>query len=150
LEVITMYRSFFGDDLFAQLDRLQRQMQQAFDLTSPSIRGLAGGFPAINVGHTSGSTEIYAFVPGVDPSRIDVTVDRGVLSISGERQAAVDAGDAQRTVHSNERFDGQFRRVISLPDDSDPATIQASCRDGVLHVSVKRRESALPRRIEVQ
>lgn len=144
-----MYRSLFDDDLFAQMDRLQRQMQQAFDLTSPSIRGLAGGFPAVNVGHTPGSTEIYAFVPGIDPARIDVTVDRGVLSISGERDPAVGVSDAKLTLHSNERFDGRFRRVIGLPDDSDPTAVQASCRDGVLHVSVKRRESAQPRRIEV-
>lgn len=72
-----MYRSLFGGDLFAQIDRLQRQMQQAFDLTSPSIRGWAGGFPAVNVGHTPASTEIYAFVPGVDPAQIGVTIDRG-------------------------------------------------------------------------
>jgi HSP20 family protein len=145
-----MYRSLFGDDVFAQFGRLQRQMQQAFDLTSPSIRGLAGGFPAINVGHTPASTEIYAFVPGIDPSQVDVTIDRGVLSISGERQPAFGDSDAKLTLHSNERFDGHFRRVVSLPDDSDPASVQASCRDGVLHVSVKRRESAQPRRIEVQ
>jgi len=145
-----MYRSLFGGDLFAQIDRLQRQMQQAFDLTSPSIRGWAGGFPAVNVGHTPASTEIYAFVPGVDPAQIGVTIDRGVLSISGERQPAVGASNDKLTLHGNERFDGRFCRVISLPEDSDPAAVQASCRDGVLHVSVKRRESAQPRRIPVQ
>lgn len=42
---------------------------------SPSIRGWAGGFPAVNVGHTPGSTEVYAFVP---PAQIGVTIDRGV------------------------------------------------------------------------
>lgn len=145
-----LYRSLFGDDLFAQMDRLQRQMQQAFDLTAPSIRGLAGGFPAINVGHTPNSTEIYAFVPGIDPAQIDVTVDRGVMLISGQRDSAVGRSDAKRTLHSNERFDGRFRRVISLPEDSDPSSVQASCRDGVLHISIKRRESEQPRRIDVQ
>jgi HSP20 family protein len=53
-------------------------------------------------------------------------------------------------VHVNERFDGRFRRVISLPDDIDPNAVSADYTDGVLHVSVKRRESAQPRRIEVQ
>ena len=93
-----MYRSLFGDDLFAQMDRLQRQMQQAFDLTSPSIRGLSGGFPAVNVGYTPGSTEIYAFLPGVDPAQIELTLDRGVLSISGQRKPTAEAGDAKRCV----------------------------------------------------
>ena len=145
-----MYRSLFAGDLFAEIDRLQRQMQQAFDLSSPSIRGWSAGFPAVNVGQTPGATEIYAFVPGIDPAKIDVTLDRGVLSISGERPATVLASDAKTTRHSHERFDGRFRRVISLPDDSDPGQVQAACRDGVLHISVKRRESAQPRRIEVQ
>lgn len=145
-----MYRSLFGDDLFAQLERLQRQMQQAFELTTPSIRGLAAGFPEVNVGHTPTSTEIYAFVPGIDPAQIEVTVDRGVLSISGQRTGSVGESDAKPTLHTNERFDGSFRRVVSLTDDSDPTSVQARYRDGVLHISVKRLESAQPRRIEVQ
>jgi HSP20 family protein len=53
------YRTVFPRDLFADLDRLQREMQQAFDL-SPSIRGLTRGFPALNVGGTAKSVEIYA------------------------------------------------------------------------------------------
>ena len=145
-----MYRSLFSGDLFADMDRLQRQLEQAFDLSSPSIRGSAGGFPAVNVGHTPGTTDIYAFVPGIDPARIDVTLDRGVLSISGERSPVPAAGDAKLTLHAKERFNGRFRRVISLPEDSDTGSVQAECRDGVLHISVKRREAAQPRRIQVQ
>ena len=145
-----MYRNLFSGELQAEMDRLQRQVQQAFDLSSPNIRGFAGGFPAVNVGDTSTSTEIYAFVPGIDPASIDVTLDRGVLSISGERPAATRSSDSKTTLHSNERFEGRFRRVISLPEDSDADSIQAQCRDGVLHISVKRRETPQPRRIEVQ
>ena len=145
-----MYRSLFSGDLFAEVDRLQRQLQQAFDNATPSIRGFAGGFPAVNVGQTPASTEIYAFVPGIDPARIEVTLDRGVLSITGERAAAVAPSDAKLTLHSNERFDGRFRRVVSLPDDIDPNAVAASYRDGVLHVSIQRRAAAQPRRIEVQ
>ena len=145
-----MYRNVLSGDLLAEMDRLQRQVQQAFDLSSPGIRGFAGGFPAVNVGNTPTSTEIYAFVPGIDPATIDVTLDRGVLSISGERAAATHGNDSKTTLHSNERFEGRFRRVINLPDDSDANSIQAQCRDGVLHISVKRREPPQPRRIEVQ
>ena len=150
MEVYTMYRSLFNGDLFNDMDRLQRQLQQAFELSSPSIRGIATGFPAINVGQSPGATEIYAFVPGIDPAKIEVTIDRGVLSISGERAATVGSSDARATRHSHERFEGRFRRVISLPDDSDPGAVQADCRDGLLHISVKRREAAMPRRIDVQ
>ena len=144
-----IYRSLFPRDIFADLDRLQREMQQAFDL-SPSIRGFGrGGYPALNVGGTQQSVEIYAFAPGLDPNRIEVNIDRGVLTIEGERPNSLPA-DEKSAVHINERFAGRFRRVVSLPDDADPGAVNAEYRDGVLHLSIRRRESALPRRIEVK
>ena len=145
-----MYRSLFPGDLFAEVDRLQRELQQSFDTVSPSIRGFARGYPALNVGSTPASVEIYAFAPGVDPARIDVKLDRGVLTIDGEREGVVRTQDEKATAHINERFEGRFRRVVSLPEDIDPAAVNASYRDGVLHISVQRRASAQPRRIEVQ
>lgn len=144
-----MFRTMFPGELFAELDRLQREVQQAFD--GPSIRGLGrGGYPALNVGNTPQSIELYAFAPGLDPQTIEVNLERGVLTIAGER--ASDAPqDEKVSTHINERFAGRFRRVISLPDDDiNPSGVSAQYRDGVLHVSVKRRESSKPRRIEIQ
>lgn len=145
-----MYRSLFPRDLFAEVERLQRELQQSFDTVSPSIRGFARGFPALNVGSTPKSVEVYAFAPGIDPARIEINLERGVLTIEGERASALPTNDGKTTAHINERFEGRFRRVLSLPDDIDPSAVNASYRDGVLHVSVQRRESAQPRRIEVQ
>jgi HSP20 family protein len=146
-----MYRSLFPRDLFAEVDRLQREMQQAFTGVSPTIRGVARGYPALNVGNTPSSVEIYAFAPGLDPAKVEVKLERGVLTIEGMRPASTPPGDGSKaTIHINERFEGRFRRVVSLPDDVDPGAVDASYRDGVLHVSIKRRESAQPRRIEVQ
>jgi HSP20 family protein len=145
-----IYRSLFPRDLFAELDRFQRETQGAYDY-SPNIRGLGrGGYPALNVGGSPTTVEIYAFAPGIDPASIEVNLDRGVLSIAGERKAATPASDEKTTLHLNERFAGRFRRVVSLPDDVDPSAVTAAFTDGVLHVTVKRRESAQPRRIEVQ
>ena len=80
-----MYRPLFARDVLAELDRLQRDMQGAFDL-SPSIRGIGrGGFPELNVGGTPQSVEIYAFAPGLDPATLEVILDRGLLTIAGER-----------------------------------------------------------------
>ncbi len=119
---------------------------------SPSIRGFGrGGFPALNLGGTPQSVEIYAFAPGLDPAKLDVNLDRGVLTIAGERPAELPADDENAaTLHLNERFAGRFRRVVSLADDLDPKGVTADYRDGVLHISVKRRESAQPHRITVQ
>lgn len=144
-----MFRNLFARDMFGDLDRLQRDMNTLFDL-SPGIRGLGrGGYPALNVGSTASSVEVLAFAPGLEPASIAVDLERGVLSISGERAASLPADDAKTTVHMAERFAGRFRRVVSLPDDVDPDTVRASYRDGVLHVSIKKREAAQPRRITI-
>ena len=64
------YRSLFPRDLFAEFDRLQRELQQAFD-PNQSIRGLTRGFPALNVGGTPKAVDIYAFAPGIDPATLE-------------------------------------------------------------------------------
>ncbi|MEJ2573672.1 MAG: Hsp20/alpha crystallin family protein, partial [Gammaproteobacteria bacterium] len=87
---------------------------------------------------------------GLDPAKIEVNLERGVLTISGERTSDMPPREEKATVHINERFAGRFRRVISLPDDIDPNQVSADYRDGVLHINLKRRESAQPRRIAVQ
>ena len=141
--------SLFPRDLFAELDRLQRQIQQSFDI-SPSIRGVArGAFPPLNVAATAQSAEVYAFAPGLDPKSIDVQIERGVLSISGERAGTLPRDDERSTVHVNERFTGRFHRVITLADDLDPGEVRATYQDGVLHVSIARQKAAQPRRIEI-
>ena len=144
--------AFFGD-----FERLRRELDDAFDTGGlpASIRSVApGAFPAINVGNTAQSLEVYAFAPGIDASKVEVTVDRGVLAIAGERPSDLPAADsktgAKPSVFSRERTSGTFRRAISLPDDADPAQVSASYRDGVLHVSVARRQAAQPTRITVQ
>jgi HSP20 family protein len=141
-------RSLFPRNLFAELDRLQREMQEAFDF-HPSIRGLGrGSFPAINVGRTPSSVEVFAFAPGVDPAGLDVQIEKGVLSIAGERKRP--AIPERATAHIDERFGGRFRRVVTLPDDVDPGAIEAKYRDGILHIRVPRKAQAQPRRIAIQ
>lgn len=145
-----LFGSLYPRDVLAELDRLQREVQQSFDI-SPSIRGLGrGGFPALNVGGTPQSVEIYAFTPGLEPKSLEVNLDRGVLTIAGERMSDLPKAEAKANVHINERFHGRFRRVLTLPDDVDPNGVTAQYHDGILHISIKRREEAQPRRISVQ
>ncbi|SBT09315.1 Heat shock protein Hsp20 [Candidatus Accumulibacter aalborgensis] len=142
-----MYRSLFPRDVLAELDRLQREMQQGFHL-SPSIRGIArGGFPAMNVGGTPQSVDIYAFAPGIDPTTLDVQIEKGVLTVAGERK--LDEPGKEATVHIDERFAGRFRRVVTLPDDVDASAVEAKYRDGVLRISIARKQAAQPRRITI-
>ena len=151
----TLYESILNhpNSLFGQFERLRRELDDVFGVTDlpSSIRSVAPGtVPAVNVGRTAASVEIYAFAAGLDPSKIDVTLDRGVLRIAGERASDVPTDNPKVHVHTRERGTGSFARAISLPDDVDPSQVKASYRNGVLQVSVARRESAQPQRITVQ
>ena len=145
-----MYRSLFARDVFAELNRLQH----AFD-NSSSVRRLArtssfnAAAPALNVGTTPESVEVYCFAPGIDPNSIDVSIEKGVLTIAGERKRELPSTD-KSVQHNDERFAGKFRRSVTLSDDADADAVQARYRDGVLQVSVQRRKAAQPRRITVQ
>ncbi|MFZ2651093.1 MAG: Hsp20/alpha crystallin family protein [Burkholderiaceae bacterium] len=143
----------YPSSLFGQFERLRRDIDDAFGVSGlpSSIRSVTPGtWPAVNVGRTPSSVEIYAFAPGLDSSKIEVTLDRGVLRIAGERASGFPVDDPKLNVYTRERGTGSFVRAIALPDDVDPEHVNASYRDGVLQVSVARRESAQPKRITVQ
>lgn len=143
----------YPDSVFTQFDRLRRELDDVFgDASAPSsIRSVAyGSVPPLNVGRTARSVEVYAFAPGLDASKIDVTLDRGVLRISGERAADLPEKDVKTTVYARERSAGRFTRSVALPDDVDPNQVTATYRDGVLQVSIARKEAVQPKRIAVQ
>ena len=153
-----MYPSLlnFPGGLFADFDRVRRDLDALFGSGSPAqgaqgIRAVSeGSFPALNVGHTPQSVEVFAFAPGIDAAKIDVTLDRGVLTIAGERRIELPQDDAKGIVFGQERLQGRFRRAISLPDDTDPNKVNAAYRDGVLRISIGRREAMQPKRIAVE
>jgi HSP20 family protein len=94
-----MYGSLLNTpgSLFSQLELLRRELDEAFGIPGlpSSIRSVSPGTsPAINVGRTPTSVEVYAFVPGLDASKVDVTLDRGVLHIAGERASDIPDKDA--------------------------------------------------------
>jgi HSP20 family protein len=145
-------------DWFADFDQLQDRIDELLSGrgSGSSIRAVsrAGAFPALNVGTWAEALEVYAFAPGIDPKTIDVSVEKGLLSISGERPPQATPGDGgkpsdERNVYANERFSGRFRRVLALPEDADPARVDASYREGVLKIVVPKRESSKPRQIKV-
>ena len=85
-------------------------------------------------------------VPGVDPEKIDVTVDRGVLTVSATREETKTEGESPVV---RERLYGSFTRRIRLSDNLDADAIEASNHDGVLEIRIPVREEAKPRKITV-
>jgi len=155
----------FTTDLFGEFDRLQRLMASVFADNFPaSLRATRGGtFPPLNIGSTDDSVEIVAFAPGLDANSIDVSIDKGLLTISGERKApeAMGEGSAgaapregtprdESRVYARERFMGAFRRVIELPQHADPDKVTARYVNGCLMIRVGRSEASKPRAVTVQ
>ena len=151
-----MYESmqnYSNNSLFGQFESLRREFEDMFGVSGlqSNIRSVVPGtLPGINVGRTPHSVEVYAFAPGLDASKIEVALDHGVLRIAGERLSDLPSNDPKVNVYACERGVGSFTRAISLPEDVDPEQVKASYRDGVLQVSIARRESAQPKRITVQ
>jgi len=145
----------FPGDVFADFDELQQQLDRLLGTRSfsSSIRAVQrGSFPAVNIGVTADAVEIFAFAPGIDPAKLEVTVDKGLLTIAGERAArAAEGGATDKTnVYARERSEGAFRRVVSLPEDAAPDRVGATYRNGILRIQIQKREASRPRRIEVK
>ncbi|MCG6895583.1 MAG: Hsp20/alpha crystallin family protein [Thiocapsa sp.] len=144
------YLRSFDSDLLSQLEGMRQDMDALFGgRPAPSgIRSVASGtYPAINVGASPSRVDVYVFAAGVDPKSLEISIQQNLLTIAGERKDAL-PDDIQ--LYRRERFSGGFRRVITLPEDVDPDKVQADYRDGVLHLTVERREEVKPRRIEVK
>ena len=139
----------FDTSLFEEFRRLEGEMDQLFGRGSlpAGIRAMRRGtFPPINVGATPERVDVYLFAAGLDPKSLDISIQQNLLAVSGDRKVPVDEAD---DYYRQERFDGEFRRVITLPDDVDPDRVDAKYRDGVLQITVQRRERARPRQITV-
>ncbi len=147
-----MYPSLttFPGDALADFERQLDRIMGSSDWPS-SIRAVArGSFPALNLGVTEDAVEIYALAPGLDPDRIVLSVDKGLLTISGERPRELPAASEKVTVYASERFAGPFKRVISLPEDVDTTQVDAAYRNGVLKVVVPKQHAGKPRRVEIK
>ena len=142
--------SSMPSSVFDELWRLQQEVDELFgSWSSPlGIRSLPrGSFPAINVGQTPERVEVYLFAPGIDPKSLDISIQQNLLTVSGKRELKAEDDTAY---YRQERFSGEFRRVISLPEDVDPERVQAKYVDGIVQIEVQRRESARPRQIQIQ
>lgn len=89
---------------------------------------------------------LYADVPGVDPQDIEVQMDKGMLTVKGERSEV--AHESENFSRIERRY-GSFHRRFALPDSADPDGISASGRNGVLQITIPKRPETTPRRIQV-
>ncbi|MGH8075886.1 MAG: Hsp20/alpha crystallin family protein [Lysobacter sp.] len=103
--------------------------------------------PRVDIKEESNRFVLYADIPGVDPKDIEVQMDKGMLTIKGERRS--EAMTATESFSRIERRHGSFHRRFALPDSADPEGISAAGNNGVLQITIPKRPETTPRRIQV-
>jgi HSP20 family protein len=131
---------------FTTFDPFARDFQRQVDRLTRHAFGQAGGMPLDVVRHENDVT-LRLDVPGIDPEQIEVTVDRGILTISGKREEERTENDK---FFVRERTMGTFTRRMRLPESLDAEAVEASYANGVLEVRIPVLEQAKPRKIEVR
>lgn len=109
---------------------------------------LADWVPAMDILAEKERFVLRADLPGVAPDAIDIHMDKGVLSISGERENSSDL--EENAAHRLERVTGRFARRFTLPETADADNISARCSNGILEVSIPKLPEILHRRITVE
>ena len=92
---------------------------------------------------------IKADLPGMQKDSVNLEIQHGVLTLSGEKTQAKQENDAERTCHLQERSFGAFSRSIALPDDVDSEKITAKFKDGVLTITLPRKHAGSKQNIAI-
>ncbi|WP_174482463.1 Hsp20/alpha crystallin family protein [methanotrophic endosymbiont of Bathymodiolus puteoserpentis (Logatchev)] len=129
---------------------LDNEMESLF---YPEVyRSLAGHsqltYPPINISTTDKSVDVYLFIAGMNPDDIELVIEKNMLSVSGTRKLPDAQGDDKGS-YRQERFEGSFKRVITLPETVDTESPQAVYKDGVLHITIAKRAETQPRQIKI-
>lgn len=128
-------------DIRQELDRMFE------DLFGRSTRGWASWSPAADLYETEEDYVLELELPGFERDELELTLEQGILTISGQRASE---GEARgRAYRVRERSTGRFTRSFSLPRAVDPSEVEAEMRDGVLRVTMQKAAEAKPRKIDV-
>jgi HSP20 family protein len=124
---------------------LMREFDRLFE--APESAEARPWLPRIDAFDEQGTLVVRVEVPGVSGDDIDVTVEDGKLTISGERTLRSTTEEAG--YHRKEIFEGSFRRTMFLPDTADVDAIAATSHDGILEVRIPTKPEALPKKVTV-
>lgn len=134
------------------VNRLQRDLDRLLGANSTpadeSAAVTSDWLPAVDIKEEANGFVIHADVPGVEPKDIDVTLEKGILTIRGERR--VEAREERDGYRRVERVSGQFFRRFSLPDTAAADGVEAKYSNGVLEVRIPKQAQVQPRRINVE
>lgn len=134
----------------AELNRLQQEVARFFDAPQRGFSRFAFDHwaPAVDLTEDGDQFVLKAELPGLKKEDIQLSVEDGVLKLSGERKSA--SSETEGTLIRSERFTGRFERAFTLPTPVDVAKVRARYEDGILTVDLPKLEEAKPRQIQVE
>jgi len=134
------------------MPRLQDEINRLFGNMSEndSSSATAAWIPPVDILEYGDRFELYVDLPGVDPSKVDLTLEGGVLTLTGQRtDDKLGNRDGEIQYRRTERSHGMFHRRFVLPDTADSQGVHATGKNGVLTVTIAKHAKALPRRIQI-
>jgi HSP20 family protein len=138
-------------DPWGVMPRLQEEINRLFGNTreNDSSSATAMWIPLVDIHEFADRFELYVDLPGVDPTTVDLTLDSGILTLSGQRLQGARRGNEEPQGVRVERGHGQFHRRFVLPDTVDSEKVNATGSNGVLTVTIPKQPKAMPRRIQI-
>ena len=141
--------SYGPTGLVSQLHDEINRVFTALSTAEDSSGATSTWIPPVDITEHADRFELAVDLPGVDPDKVEVTLEDGVLSLSGEREPTAKRTAEEQSRARIERRYGRFYRRFVLPDMVDAEHVQASGRNGVLEITIPKQPKALPRRIKV-
>jgi HSP20 family protein len=138
-------------DPFFSVRQLQDDINRLFAgrSTDDSSGVTADWVPAVDINEFDDRFQLFIDVPGVDPKDVEITLEAGVLTITGNRYMQAEKTDENIVRRRTERGSGRFYRRFMLPETVDADKVKAMDRHGVLEISIPKQAKAQPRRIKV-
>ncbi|OHB54793.1 MAG: hypothetical protein A2Y12_04030 [Planctomycetes bacterium GWF2_42_9] len=128
------------------LGKLHEEMDRLFmNFFGESPMQVVGSCP-VDVKEDDKHVYVDAELPGMSKNELEVTVENGILTISGEKKIEKKEGEEDL----RERYYGRMYRSLTLPSHVDENKVKATMKDGVLHVVLEKKEAERPKRIEIE
>lgn len=135
------------------LDRmltLNRALDAAFTQSVNGAETVRHWVPAIDLFEKKDAYVVRAELPGVDRADIEITFEKNILTISGQKSAMLEGRDEEIRVFAGERVTGSFSRTLRMPEYIDSDRISAEHKDGLLTITVPKAEMAQARKVEIK
>jgi HSP20 family protein len=132
---------------WALVNRLQKDIDRLFSAPQTTAADSGAWLPPVDIHEEESQFVLSVDLPGVDPKVVEITSDKGVLTIRGRREDYRKDGREPRRV---ERINGEFLRRFTLPEVADVQNIRAKATNGVLEIAIPKLAQVQPHRITVE